>query len=121
MKKFFKIIYGFRIVLLGLIVIASFAHSGERGKAGLKLNLEINGMFSPKIDSAMVANVEEDSAAEKAGILEGHRVLKIGDCAIPGCKASVAKKAMNKSPGEIVVLVLQNESGKEYTATLTLQ
>lgn len=110
-----------RILFLVVALIATFAYSDDRGKAGLTLELEIDGMFRPKIKSAMVKKVEENSAAEIAGIVEGQKILKIGDCAIPGCKASIAKKAMHKSPGEVVILVLQKENGEEYTAKLVLQ
>ncbi len=110
-----------RTVVFLLAMAVGPVQSAERGQAGLQLELKIEGMFSPEIERAVVADVEKNSAAEKAGIVPGQTVLKIGDCAIPGCKASIAKETMNQPPGETVVLVLQKENGEVYTARLVLQ
>ena len=110
-----------RIAIPFLALAASSAYSAEKGKAGLKLEFKIDGMLSPKIERAIVENVEENSSADIAGIIKGHKILKFGDCAIPGCKASIAKRIMNKSVGEIVILVLQKENGEIYTAKMVLQ
>lgn len=109
-------------VIVALLVIMSlWAHAGETGEKGFKADVSISGFFSPEVKSAIINSVVKNSSAEEQGIKVGHEIVAIDGCEIPGCPASVAKKALQKSVGETVVLTMLKPDGDVYEANVTLQ
>lgn len=91
----------------------------EKGKIGLALDIAVEGgFFNPTLASAKVKKLVPGGAAEKAGVLVGDQILKIADCAIPGCPADDAKKLMNKNKGQAVVFLIKQADGAELTKTI---
>lgn len=95
------------------------ALAAEKGKMGLALDIEVEGgFFNPILSSAKVKKLVAGGAAEKAGLLVGDQILKIADCAIPGCPADDAKDLMKRKKGESVSFFIKQADGTELTKTV---
>ena len=101
-----------RILLLTtLLFTAQSAYA--KGTIGIGANVSVDGFFSPELVSFKVDSVEENSPAQKAGIIVGQQILAIDGCKIPGCPVKKAKKLMAREAGETIPLLVKNEDGSE--------
>lgn len=111
-----------RAIFIFCFIIISFgAFADAQGEKGFKMDVNVSGFFSPEITKAIIKSVVKNSSAEKQGIEAGHEVVAIDGCRIPGCSASEAKKSLQKSVGEIVILSMVKPDGETYEAEVTLQ
>lgn len=99
-------------------VMSTTALAAEKGKIGLSLDINADGFFNPVIVSVKVKKLVAGGAAEKAGVLVGDQILKIADCAIPGCSADDAKNLMKKNKGESVSFFIKQADGTELIKTV---
>lgn len=105
-------------VFFGLVVSTKVV-AAERGKMGLELDIAVEGgFFNPTLSQVKVKTLLAGGAAEKAGVLVGDQILKIADCAIPGCPADDAKDLMRKNKGESVHFLIKQADGTELTKTV---
>lgn len=88
----------------------------EPGDFGVETDVTTTGLFPPRLETVTVATVKDDSAAARAGIKPGDKVVSIGGCAIPGCSAFQAQKMMRKEKGESLTFGVVSEGGtvKDY-------
>ncbi|MBU0913115.1 MAG: PDZ domain-containing protein [Gammaproteobacteria bacterium] len=99
-------------------LVSTTALAAEKGKIGLALDINADGFFNPVIVSVKVKELVPGGAAEKAGVLVGDQILKIADCAIPGCPADDAKNLMKRNKGESVSFLIKQADGTELTKTV---
>lgn len=100
-------------------VVSTTAVAAEKGKIGLALDIAVEGgFFNPTLSSVKVKELVPGGAAEKAGVLVGDQILKIADCAIPGCPADDAKDLMKRNKGESVSFLIKQADGTELTKTV---
>ena len=85
------------------------------------LDINADGFFNPVIVSVKVKELVAGGAAEKAGVLVGDQILKIADCAIPGCPADDAKDLMKRNKGESVSFLIKQADGTELTKTVVAE
>lgn len=105
--------------VLSSSVFCSTVQAAEKGKLGLALDIAVEGgFFSPTLHSVKVTKLVPGGAAEKAGVLVGDQILKIADCAIPGCPADDAKALMKKKRGGSVAFLIKQADGAELTKTV---
>lgn len=108
--------------VLSSSIFCSTAQAAKKGKMGLALDIAVEGgFFNPTLHSAKVKELVPGGAAEKAGVLVGDQILKIADCAIPGCPADDAKALMKKNQGESVAFLIKQADGTEMTKTVIAQ
>jgi C-terminal processing protease CtpA/Prc len=94
------------------LIIPISSSAAEKGNLGFAVDLVIEmNIFSAKIHEITITEVVSDSPAEKAGVKVGQKVLSIDGCAIPGCPARKAKKLMDKSPGDILIVEIEKLDG----------
>lgn len=98
------------------VMSLSAAALSEPGDFGVETDVTTTGLFPPKLETVTVATVKGGSAAAKAGIKQGDKVVSIGGCAIPGCSAFKAQKIMRKEKGESLTFGVISEGGalKDY-------
>ncbi|MFD2165885.1 PDZ domain-containing protein [Thalassotalea euphylliae] len=109
------------IVILWFTIIAFSVFADSQGEKGFKMDVSVSGFFSPEVTKATIKSVVKDSSAEKQGIEIGHEVVAIDGCKIPGCSASIAKEALQKNVGEVVILSMLKPNGEAYQAEVILQ
>jgi len=103
-------------------VVSNTALAAEKGKIGLSLDIAVEGgFFNPTLSSVKVKELVTGGAAEKAGILVGDQILKIADCAIPGCPADDAKDLMKRNKGESVSFFIKQADGTELIKTVVAE
>lgn len=112
-----------RTLLLSTALCSLFtstaALAAEKGKIGLSLDIAVEGgFFNPTLAKVTVKSLVAGGAAEKAGLVVGDQILKIADCAIPGCAADDAKDLMKKNKGESVSFLIKQADGTELTKTV---
>ncbi len=115
-----------KILLLCVAVCSFFASftamAAEKGKIGLSLDIAVEGgFFNPTLSSVKVKELVAGGAAEKAGLVPGDQILKIGDCAIPGCPAGDAKDLMKRNKGESISFLIQQADGTQLTKTVVAE
>lgn len=110
-----------RTILALIAILSASCFATEHGEKGFTMDVSVSGFFSPVVNEAIIKSVIENSSAEKAGLIAGDHVIAIDGCAIPGCSASIAKKALRKQVGEIVVLTMEKPDGTTYEAHVILQ
>ncbi len=104
------------------LMFSTAAMAAEKGKIGLSLDIAVEGgFFNPTLSSVKVKQLVAGGAAEKAGLVVGDQILKIADCAIPGCPADDAKDLMRKNKGESVTFLVKQADGTELTKTVIAQ
>ncbi len=104
------------------LVSSATAVAAEKGKIGLALDIAVEGgFFNPTLSSVKVKELVPGGAAEKAGVLVGDQILKIADCAIPGCPADDAKDLMKRNKGESVSFLIKQADGTELTKTVVAE
>ena len=95
------------------------ALAADKGKIGLSLDIAVEGgFFNPTLAEVKVKKLVPGGAAEKAGVLVGDEILKIADCAIPGCPADDAKDLMKKNKGESVTFLIKQADGTQLMKTV---
>lgn len=103
-------------------VMSTTAVAAEKGKIGLALDIAVEGgFFNPTLSSVKVKKLVLGGAAEKAGILVGDQILKIANCAIPGCPADDAKDLMKRNKGESVSFLIKQADGTELIKTVVAE
>jgi C-terminal processing protease CtpA/Prc len=107
--------------LFSAVLAGAPALAAEKGKIGLSLDIAADGFFSPTLVSVKVKTLVAGGAAEKAGLLVGDQILKIADCAIPGCPADDAKALMKKNKGESVSFFIKQADGAELIKTVVAE
>jgi len=101
------------------VFISTAALAADKGKIGLSLDIAVEGgFFNPTLSSVKVKQLVAGGAAEKAGVLVGDQILKIADCAIPGCPADDAKDLLKKNKGESVSFLFKQADGAQLTKTV---
>lgn len=115
-----------KILLLCAVCYVSFMSTevlaAEKGKIGLALDIAVEGgFFNPTLHTVKVKELVPGGGAEKAGVLVGDQILKIADCAIPGCPADDAKDLMKKNRGESVTFLIKQADGTEVAKTVVAQ
>lgn len=98
------------IIFVFLNLLSSTAYS-ETGDFGVETDVTTTGLFPPKLESVTIATVKAGSAASKAGIKQGDKVVSIGGCLIPGCSAFKAQKLLEKEKGEKLQFGVVSENG----------
>lgn len=108
-------------VLCALLASAS-ALAADKGKMGFSLDIAVEGgFFNSTLESVKVKSLVAGGAAEKAGLVVGDQILKIAECAIPGCPADDAKDLMKKNKGESVSFLIKQADGTEVTKTIVAE
>jgi len=107
-----------RRLFLITALIPTLAFAGDKGWTGLTVRTNVSWMLSVK--TAVVAEVQKDSPAEKANIAVGDSITSIEGCDIPGCGVNKAKGLIGKSVGETVHLKLKRQNGEEYSVALVM-
>jgi len=100
------------------LLAPTLAFAGDKGWTGLTVRTNVSWMLSVK--TAVVAEVQKDSPAEKANIAVGDSITSIEGCDIPGCGVNKAKGLIGKSVGETVHLKLKRQNGEEYSVALVM-
>lgn len=101
------------------VFISTAALAADKGKIGLSLDIAVEGgFFNPTLSSVKVKQLVAGGAAGKAGVLVGDQILKIADCAIPGCPADDAKDLLKKNKGESVSFLIKQADGAQLTKTV---
>jgi len=109
------------VVLCALLVSASVL-AADKGKMGFSLDIAVEGgFFNPTLESVKVKSLVAGGAAEKAGLVVGDQILKIAECAIPGCPADDAKDLMKKNKGESVSFLIKQADGTEVIKTIVAE
>jgi C-terminal processing protease CtpA/Prc len=104
------------------LAVSTSAMAADKGKMGFSLDIAVEGgFFNPSLESVKVKSLVAGGAAEKAGLLVGDQILKIADCAIPGCPADDAKDLMKKNKGESVSFLIKQADGTEVTKTVVAE
>ncbi len=104
------------------VLTSTAALAADKGKIGLSLDIAVEGgFFNPTLSSVKVKQLVAGGAAEKAGVLVGDQILKIADCAIPGCPADDAKDLLKKKKGESLSFLIKQTDGTELTKTVVAQ
>ncbi len=93
-----------------------------RGVFGVTVAVTGNGVFSPTIESARVADVQPGLPAHRAGIAKGDQVLELDGRRIPGATArELAPLAQGKRVGESLAVRLQRPDGSAYAVILVAE
>ena len=101
------------------VFTSTTALAAEKGKIGLSLDIAVEGgFFNSKLATVKVKSLVAGGSVEKAGVLVGDQILKIADCAIPGCPAGDAKDLLKKNKGESVSFLIKQADGTELTKTV---
>ncbi len=104
------------LLLLLIVPLGVFAE----GSIGMSASVSVDGIFSPEIVEFKIDDVQAGSPADKAGVKVGQLVIELDGCEIPGCKASKAKKLMNKEAGELLPLLVRKVDGSEVLLTINV-
>jgi C-terminal processing protease CtpA/Prc len=109
-----------KLVLAASIVAGSCSSHAGKPTVGLSVSVEGEGFFlNPVVTRVLVAKVQSDSLAERAGIVAGDEITHVGDQAIKGRRANDLQPLMKFNAGETRVLRLKRINGEHYSATLT--
>ena len=107
-----------KYLVLLLVSLLSLNAYAEKGSFGFVVSVATKGIFSPKLKTVEITEVTEGSSAYEAGILAGDHIVAIGDCPVPGCPVSEARKSMGKAVGETLNLTIKTLAGDEREVTL---
>jgi S1-C subfamily serine protease len=108
------------ILFAGLIFMSLSCHA-EVDPLGFDADVSVSGFFNPEIKRIDILKVFENSAAEKAGLKKGDKVIELDGCAIPGCDADTAKISFEKTTGDTLNLLVEHSDGSKNLISITLQ
>lgn len=106
------------VLFLMLFINPSFA--AEKRDLGFKLDVVVQGFFSPEVKQATVKSVRGGTLAESEGVKAGDQLLAINGCEIPSCPASTAKAHISQPIGTMVNFQFKQENGQQYSVDIQL-
>lgn len=106
------------LIAVVLLAAASAPAQAEEG-AWFGFGLTTSVSLFLNVTSAVVNHLHPNSAAAAAGVENGHHLVAIGDCAIPGCGARKAQKLLNVPVGTSVRFTFEKTDGTRFQVPLT--
>lgn len=107
------------LLLAASALLPLSAIAADAGWFGMAINTNIS--WKMELESATLREVVAQSPAAKAGLANGDAIVRIENCAIPGCGVRKAQKLIEREAGEKLRLELQRADGSRYQATLTAE
>jgi C-terminal processing protease CtpA/Prc len=101
-----------------LIALVAVAQPAGSRWFGLKLRVDADGIFNPKVRSITVEKVFPASPAEKAGLAAGDLIIEVQGRIVAGAKASDLKPALQGSVGASLRLKVKHASAEPHEVTL---
>ncbi len=111
----------FKILAIVILAASITSLAEDKGSIGFTLAYSLDGPFSTKVTAIKVTAVAPDSAAELAGIVTGHKILSIDDCKIPGCPKSKVIQLLTRKPGDIITLLINDDTGKQVLVNMRVK
>jgi C-terminal processing protease CtpA/Prc len=101
-----------------LIALVAMAQPAGSRWFGLKLRVDADGIFNPKVRSITVETVSPASPAEKAGLVAGDLIIEVQGKTVAGAKASDLKAPLEGSVGDSLRLTVRHASAEPREVTL---
>ncbi len=109
----------FVLMLVIFLAVSGAAMAAGSGYFGFGTTATYSGIFNPKLKRVIVAEIKQDSPAEKAGLGKGDAILEANGILIDGAPAkSMFGTFSNVSSGQKVTLKIKRVDGSLAEITL---